>query len=660
MSGSQQLLLAAVQQAVATDPNFEYTTLLLPGNGTNGAQNNTFLDSSTNAFSITRNGNTTQGTFSPFSQTGWGNYFDGSGDYLETPSNAAFTLGSSGDFTVECWVYATATPGNYAAFMTTWSDANTGYSNRWFIGVHDSKIKWYNDAGGNAIADSSNIQLNTWLHVAVARSGSTITLYINGTAIGTQTTSQSYTTQGTVKLGYSGTGGNYFSGYISNARVVKGTAVYTANFTPPTAPLTAITNTSLLTCQSNRFVDNSTNAFAITRNGDVSVQAFSPFNPTAAWDAATYGGSGYFDGSGDNLTASADITPRGTEDFTIELWYYPTTLAAADRYFILGGSSGSLIFGIANSGNDLCLIQDIVGTVVANFGSRTQLTANAWNYVAVTRDGNTFRCYINGSPTTTASVTSSYSFSVPSGTTMFSSAFAGYASQFRVSRGTARYTGATMTVPTAPTTSDVNTNVLLNFTNAGIYDATSKNDLETVGNAQISTTQSKFGGSSMAFDGTGDELRAYQGPNFDFGTGDFTVEFWAYHSSINFQISVTTGYPTDERGFLIGYYLGAVYCLISTNNSTWNVTLNGGTLNQNTWYHVALVRNGTSFKTYLDGVNQASATNSGPVNNPNNLLSVGGRNANYMNGYLQDLRITKGVARYTSNFTPPTAAFPVL
>jgi len=180
-----------------------------------------------------------------------------------------------------------------------------------------------------------------------------------------------------------------------------------------------------------------------------------------------------------------------------------------------------------------------------------------------------------------------------------------------------------------------------------------------VGNAQISTTQSKFGGSSMYFDGTGDELRAYQGPNFDF-TGDFTVEYWAYYSSTNFQISVTTGYPTDERGFLIGYYLGAVYCLISTNNSTWNVTLNGGTLNQNTWYHVALVRNGTSFKTYLDGVNQASVTSSGPVNNPNNLLSVGGRNTSYMNGYLQGLRITKGVARYTSNFTPPTAAFPVL
>ena len=83
------LSLLGGKVSVEPDPYFEYTTLLLPGNGTNGAQNNTFLDSSTNNFTITRNGNTTQGTFSPFSQTGWGNYFDGTGDYLTATNNRA-------------------------------------------------------------------------------------------------------------------------------------------------------------------------------------------------------------------------------------------------------------------------------------------------------------------------------------------------------------------------------------------------------------------------------------------------------------------------------------------------------------------------------------------------------------------------------------------
>ena len=93
--------------AGANDPYFYYNTLLLPGNGTNGGQNNTFLDSSSNNFTITRNGNTTQGTFSPFSQTGWSNYFDGSGDSLSL-SSTALNLGSN-NFTVEAWVYTNAT-----------------------------------------------------------------------------------------------------------------------------------------------------------------------------------------------------------------------------------------------------------------------------------------------------------------------------------------------------------------------------------------------------------------------------------------------------------------------------------------------------------------------------------------------------------------------
>ena len=98
-----------------TDPYYEYVTMLLTGNGTNGAQNNTFLDSSTNAFTLTRNGNTTQGSFSPYG-TLWSNYFDGS-SYFTTGSTIT-TLGA-GDFTIECW----------ANFGATGSQALFGYGN---------------------------------------------------------------------------------------------------------------------------------------------------------------------------------------------------------------------------------------------------------------------------------------------------------------------------------------------------------------------------------------------------------------------------------------------------------------------------------------------------------------------------------------------------
>ena len=93
---------------VPTDPNFKQVSLLLHGDGTNGAQNNTFLDSSTNNFTVTRNGNTTQGTNTPFSQAAgaWSNYFGGS-SYFTLPSNAAFAL-DGGNFTFEFWIYLNA------------------------------------------------------------------------------------------------------------------------------------------------------------------------------------------------------------------------------------------------------------------------------------------------------------------------------------------------------------------------------------------------------------------------------------------------------------------------------------------------------------------------------------------------------------------------
>ena len=111
------------------DPQFNYVTMLLHGDGTNGAQNNTFLDGSSNTFSITRNGNTTQGSFSPYGAN-WSNFFDGTGDYLGCGSQSAYAFGTS-NFTMECWAYATsfASYNSLTGSRTGFSDgASTNYS----------------------------------------------------------------------------------------------------------------------------------------------------------------------------------------------------------------------------------------------------------------------------------------------------------------------------------------------------------------------------------------------------------------------------------------------------------------------------------------------------------------------------------------------------
>jgi len=173
--------------AVVTDAYFNLVTLLLPGNGTNGAQNNTFLDSSTNNFTITRNGNTTQGTFSPFSQTGWGNYFAGSSTYLSAAANNAFSFGT-GNFTIEAWVYPTV--GSVYRGIFANGGVSTGSFAVYLTNTNTVRLDYY---GGGGVGTTTTVALNTWSHIVVARSGSTISIFINGTREATATTSDNNT-----------------------------------------------------------------------------------------------------------------------------------------------------------------------------------------------------------------------------------------------------------------------------------------------------------------------------------------------------------------------------------------------------------------------------------------------------------------------------------
>jgi hypothetical protein len=657
------LFAASTQGAAPSDADFEYVTLLLNGDGTNGAQNNTFLDSSTNNFTITRNGNTTQGSFSPYGNL-WSNYFNGS-SMLTAASSSDWTLGT-GDFTIEAWIFPTSLgTSNYPAIVSNQANFDSGYTNRFALSLDTTNIVWYNTVGNYGIVSNSAPQLNVWTHVAIVRSSSTISMYVNGVAqTQTQTSNQNYSTTNDLYIGgipFTSTSARFF-GYISNLRIVKGSAVYTSNFTPSTTPLTAVTNTTVLTSQSNRFVDNSSTGHAITvSTGAPSVQRFSPFNPTAPYSTSVIGGSGYFDGSGDYLSLTG-ATAIGTSNYTVEYWIYPTSTELLQGVFVtsLSAVTGNLRTGIYN-GKVYVDIYDGTGSV----DSGSAVTLNTWSHIAITKSGSSYTSYINGAVNTTwtDSTTITGTGWVTGRLQSDGYDYRGYVSNLRVVVGSVVYTAA-FTPPTAPVTAITNTQLLENMTNAGIPDFAMMNNLETVGSAQVSTSVKKYGTGSLAFDGNADYLLCNP-PITDlgaFGTGNFTVEMWLYTTTASGAQVFYDSRPSGATGAYVTLYLNSGQVILSVNNSN---QILGSTLSINTWYHIALCRSGTSTKLFVDGT-QSGSTYTDSTNYINGTKRpVIGANGNdlsgdslSLNGYIDDLRVTKGLARYTTTFTPPTAALP--
>jgi len=632
------------------DPYFENVTMLLSADGTNGAQNNTFLDSSTNNFTITRNGNTTQGTFAPFSKVDgrWGNYFDGSSK-ITTPSSADFGFGT-GDFHISFWAYLVSDAnktffGNGTDNLNLYVAATTKY-----IGLYTGSTN-----------DSTTLApLNQWAFFVVTRTGSTLQVYLNNTSILSISNSTNFATT-SFAIG-SNTSTSYINSYISNFKVVKGVA-----WTPsanPTSPSTADANTKLLTCQSNRFIDNSANAFAFTLTGTPLIQTFSPFPTTASYDASVNGGSGYFDGTGDYLSFAADTAfAFGTGDYTVEAWIYLTSVTTTDLQVIfMSGSTGGNNFYFHVDGNQIS-----VGTNAAFVSNQaTTITANQWYHIAACRSGTTLRLFVNGTQAG-SNATDSTSW-ISSGTARVGSneittqLVNGYMSSVRVLKGTAQYT-ANFTPPTAPLTAITNTSLLLSGTNGGIIDNTMSNVLETVGNAQISTTQSKFGGSSMYFDGNDKCVMPYT-QNFNLGT-TYTIEAWIYPTTVSGyqRIFDIVNSATSSPAFLDVALNGtALVSELRTANGGGVTTISGGTVSANTWSHVALSVSAGSAKLFLNGTQVGSTTTLSALPDQN-FVGIGGignsLTIDYLTGYIDDLRVTKGYARYTANFTAPTAPFPL-
>ena len=202
-----------------------------------------------------------------------------------------------------------------------------------------------------------------------------------------------------------------------------------------------------------------------------------------------------------------------------------------------------------------------------------------------------------------------------------------------------------------------------------VDESLSPHSISTAGDSGLSTAVSDpWGGSRkvISFDGTGDYISAPDSNDWNYGTGDFTIELWAYFPSVN----------TSSRYTLVNQREGgSTFSSFSLNNLSnqgldfWIITsgatiIDGGhvadsSASSGSWHHIALVRSGTTFTTYLNGVSESSLVDADSWPNNTGLLYIGGHSGgSYMNGYLGAIRITKGFARYTSGFTRPSRTFP--
>jgi len=651
-------------------------------------QGTSFSDASTNNFTITATGNARPTANSPFAlttttvseqttssrayPTSRSVWFDGSSG-LSLASNTAFGLGT-GDFTIEAWIYPTVNPANGPGTIADFRTAPTASATS--MRVNSSlQLQFYNGpANINNIFTSQIVTLNSWNHIACVRSSGTVYAYINGKLAGSATVSSNLGSDQPLLIGNNQVVGFNFNGCISNFRIVKGTAVYTAAFTPPTSPLTAISGTSLLTCQGTSFSDASTNNFAITRTGNVALNSNNPFAPTLVSQPVAPNRSVYFDGTGDYLSLpdGTAAVQFGSGDFTVEAWIYQTSSVNPGR--IVNNWSSSTP---STASWEILVAPTSIIFACSSNGSSSQVSLSGtigtgrWHHFAAVRSGNIFTLYVDGISvgSTTQSITlqaaNTFTIAARRNSASYVEPFPGYISNLRIVKGTAVYT-ANFTPPTSDLTAISNTSLLTCID--GTFKDNSSNNFTLTQAGDARTTQfSPFSVSnSITFDGTGDFLTVPDNDTaFNFGSGNFTVEFWFNTRSISAQwilnqFESAAGTDTNSAFTFLFAAANKLQATVAYNNSTSQINLVSTTaLKTGAWYHAALVRSGTSLTLYLNGVPEATSSviSTNVINNSNLNINIGQRQggSNYYNGYLSNIRIVKGTAVYTAPFIPSTA-----
>jgi len=521
---------AAAALNSAIDATFNYVSLLLNGESALGTTKSAIYDASPNHVVVSPGPGTALrvDTFHPFAGTGkYSIPFSGGATYLTATSTAIMNFGT-GDFTVEGWF-------NFPSAGTSHILNNNTLNGFALYTTPTSLIAGHTVTGNAQATPDITVAFvptpNAWYHIAVSRASNTERVFINGVLSGSATVATNMAGATSNFIGYQ-SGVGYAAYTLSNFRVVKGTAVYTANFTVPTSPLTAIAGTSLLIAQDGYIKENSGNNYAITNTGGLGTSSLHPFAQTTA---ALTSGSLWFNGgtNGDQYIVSQTHPgfALGLNPFTIEFWSY------------MQGTGVQLTFGSSLA---------IVGTATSNrinaFGltsSNNAWPTSVWVHICVQRTaGGALYLYANGVLVGSGTNTTNYTaadYVYIGGSNSGSSAMTGYISNVRIVNGYNIYATGGFTSPTSPLAAEPGTVLLtcqtaVPFNNKTFLD-TSANDLAIIPTG--TPTQGTFspfsnGGWSTYFNNS--RLTA---PFTGTGTGSFTIEAW-----VNFDKATPTANET--------------------------------------------------------------------------------------------------------------------
>ena len=653
----------------ANDPYWTSVSLLLNYE----IPSTTYTDGSSNNLPITLQSTPRSNARTPFTGTGASVYFNGSSGFKNTYVS---NLVPSGDFTWECWVYMTSlaasqafiaiTPDNNNRVVLQWDSTNGVRFSATYATVQQVNIQQGATTGWST---------NTWYHVALVRSGNDYVIYRNGTSVATGTNSYSLgsLTEG-ISVAYSSgaTAKLYLTGFMSNVRAVNGTAVYTTSFTSPTSPLTAITNTVFLVTMTNigqqnnlLAIDRSVTASGLTLANSPTYSGLSPFFTAAP---NIYPGSIKLNGTNQYVqNTTSDGVPVGTGAYTVEGWVrFNSITANVGQTWIEGNraANGGFFIGLGISNNGSNNGFRIGKSYQAdNEYCNFTFSLNTWYHIAHVRSGTTIYFFVNGVQQTTqaGSGGSTGSYSWPSVTTSRWGAGGnagsvlnycnGWLSNWRVVNGTALYT-SNFTPSTIPLTPITNTVMLQLHQDSGLYDL-SNNGNPLVSSQTTQTSVYKYG--SQAGLTTSGTTTVTDATNLQFATGDFTIEGWIYRNAAGVVGGIISkGTSTTGWRVRVNASNQLVFATASSDVKTSTTTIAA-----TTWTYFAWTRSGTTNYMFINGTLEGSSfTDSTNFNQTNNLL-VGSDGVNTtLQGYMDDVRLTKAVCRYTASFSAPSVPFP--